>query len=363
MFTALHYEQPLFLLDYEPCRAAFLAACSAVERYPSEARRWLLDPQPDVAGLSCDAAWFGARDVDTVVVLISGTHGVEGYCGSAIQRAVLTGLRTGSIKLPDRLALLFVHALNPWGMYWARRCDQDGIDLNRNFVDFSRALPAAGADYERVLACLENASPAARWPALNALIGEWGQAHFDTVFSGGQYQRAWAPFFGGNKVSFSRSCIEAVSAHWRLAERELIVLDLHTGLGPWAFGELISDHPADSRANQYARDKFGPAVAITAQGESFSVAKHGLMDYYWHTMMQERGCYLTLEFGSYGTQALFDVLIKEHLFWRSAHAEDLEEPSYAAIRADMLRHFCPDDSLWQEAALFKTWQVLERILS
>ena len=35
--------------------------------------------------LSIDYAWFGASDAPKVLVLISGTHGAEGFCGSGCQ--------------------------------------------------------------------------------------------------------------------------------------------------------------------------------------------------------------------------------------------------------------------------------------
>ncbi|MCO6432542.1 MAG: DUF2817 domain-containing protein [Deltaproteobacteria bacterium] len=39
--------------------------------------------------LAIDIAWFGSRSPDNVLLHISGTHGVEGYPGSAIQSAIL----------------------------------------------------------------------------------------------------------------------------------------------------------------------------------------------------------------------------------------------------------------------------------
>ncbi|WP_281015546.1 DUF2817 domain-containing protein, partial [Mesorhizobium sp. M00.F.Ca.ET.217.01.1.1] len=45
-------------------------------------------------------------------------------------------------RLPSSTAVLFVHALNCYGFAWDRRVTAEGVDLNRNFVDFSKPLPS-----------------------------------------------------------------------------------------------------------------------------------------------------------------------------------------------------------------------------
>jgi len=72
--------------------------------------------------------------------LIGGTHGIEGFAGSAIEIDVLRLIAGGHVVIPANTAVLMVHALTPWGYAWLRRCDADGVDLNRNVVDFSRPL-------------------------------------------------------------------------------------------------------------------------------------------------------------------------------------------------------------------------------
>lgn len=345
-----------FARDYAASRVRFMQYCAPLA---AESRKWALDGD---AALNTDALWIGDRQADNVLVVISGTHGVEGYCGSAAQAFIGHCLSGGQLRLPDDTALLLIHALNPWGMQWARRCDRDGIDINRNFVDFAD-LPVPDSRYPQLLDALCRDTPQGRREALQALSAAWGQADFDRCFSGGQYHCHWAPFYGGSAPGAASRVIDSVIDQWQLQERCLVVIDLHSGLGPWAFGELISDHPADSNGHLFARRLFGGAVAATAEGDSFSVAKQGLLDYRWHRLMAQRGCFLTLEFGTRGTTGLFDVLLEEHLFWQRNPAPGFTDCGYAAQRGAMLDHFNPRDRLWQQAVLFKTWQVVERLFS
>lgn len=370
-----------FLRDFDACKEGFLTACAALKHFSIRQQSWsvsdahgsrneCLKIESSQAGpekteahhsLTSDAVFIGDTSAEKVLVIISGTHGVEGYCGSALQRFLLTDLAAGNLKLPAGKAIVLLHALNPWGMQQARRCDHQGIDLNRNFVDFHQPL-ALYDDYAKVLSCLTMTDAVQRRLALAALRREWGDTHFDQVFSGGQYQYDWAPFYGGHGPAQAQQVIDELISSWSLGLRELVVLDLHTGLGPWGYGELISDHPSRSAANHYAQKIFGASIAITADGGSFSVAKRGLLDYRWHQLMSTAGCFLTLEFGSYGTEALFDVLLEDHNYWRQNPRPQLTDPSYRQIRRAMLEHFCPVDHLWQQSVLLRGWQIFHHLL-
>ena len=69
------------------------------------------------------------------IVHSSGTHGIEGYAGSAIQLALLE-LFT-STKDMDRPTIVMVHGVNPVGMKEYRRCNENNVDLNRNGIIIS----------------------------------------------------------------------------------------------------------------------------------------------------------------------------------------------------------------------------------
>ncbi len=320
---------------------------------------------PDGESLATDVLWLGPEQASRVLVLISGTHGVEAYAGSAIQCFLLAEWQSGGLELPQDTALLFVHALNPWGMAWARRCDEAGIDLNRNFIDFSQPLPQD--EYFNLaapwLACTDHRE---REQGLTELAAQIGERACESAISSGQYQRPELPFYGGDQPAFGRQQIEALIERYALPERELVVLDLHTGLGPWGYGELICDHPPDSAGVWFARQVFGDAITEPQAGTSSSVPKYGLQDYAWHRIMDDSSCFLTLEFGSYSTLRLFQSIIEDHLLWAGRDALVLDEPDWSAAykqhRQTMLAHFCPADKAWQQSVLFRGWQVVRQAL-
>lgn len=319
---------------------------------------------PDGGQLATDVLWLGPDTAKNVIVLISATHGVEGYTGSAIQSYLLDSLETKALQLPPNTALLYVHALNAWGMAWHRRCDEQGIDLNRNFVDFSQPRPEHPF-YQKAKVCLVEPDASLRQEAFVRLSQELDSRTFEEAISSGQYSDEDAPFYGGTQASSSRKCIESVMEQFRLASRNIIVLDLHTGLGPWGYGELISDHPPGCPQETFAKELFGEAIAVPADGTSSSVPKYGLQDYAWHKIMNDRSCYLTLEYGTFSTHTLFETLIEDHIAWAPIARIRSGDTTYISAHKDsadkMLHHFSPADAYWQQAVLFKATQVVNRI--
>ena len=69
-----------------------------------------------------------------MVVVSSGLHGVEGYFGSAVQLALLEGEDVVRGHCRSGVALVLIHALNPYGFAWVRRANEENVDLNRNFL-------------------------------------------------------------------------------------------------------------------------------------------------------------------------------------------------------------------------------------
>lgn len=339
----------LFAEDYPGARERFCAAC---ESLPDIALRAVKCPASGPGGevLHTDVAWLGDPAAGNVLLVMSGTHGVEGFAGSAVQSSFLQALP----PLPENTAILMVHLLNPWGAAWLRRCDHEGVDLNRNVVDFTAPLPHNGGYTELRDALF--AGPTECRAVLAAYAQRHGQSALEFAVSGGQYADAAGPFYGGTQPSHARRLLENLIAEHGLAGRRLAVIDIHTGLGPFGHGELICDHEPDSPATAAARRWYGGGVALPLAGTSFSVPKLGLIDFAFHPFMREDGCFITLEFGSYAMQELLAVIIDDHRRWMAGDRG-------ASGRAPMRHHFCPDDRSWREMVLWRGQQVLRQALA
>src|SRR5262245_1997029 len=132
-----------FPKDYRAARAAFIDACTEndlgiTSRLNADAKGRLGED------LFLDTTTIGSRDASNALLLISGTHGVEGYFGSGIETGLLReGLAS---RTPKNTKIVVLHALNPYGFSWDRRVNEDNADVNRNFVDHAR--PPENPAYE-----------------------------------------------------------------------------------------------------------------------------------------------------------------------------------------------------------------------
>jgi hypothetical protein len=148
--------------------------------------------------LAIDVGWFGASNPRRVLVHSSGLHGVEAFAGSAIQ---LQWLEEGIPSLPEDGAIAVVHVLNPYGMAWLRRFNENNVDLNRNFLGPDEPFAGAPEGFTDVDWFLNPARPpsrAAYYLQAAWLLARYGEESLRQTIAGGQYVNPRGLFFGGN---------------------------------------------------------------------------------------------------------------------------------------------------------------------
>jgi hypothetical protein len=354
-------ELKVYSPNYQQARAAFLAAAENAGAKLSTHPHPLTGPAGEP--LSTDVAWLGPDDAESVLVLLSATHGVEGFSGSAAQVDFLTNIKT----LPKGVAALIIHAINPHGFAWLRRVNEDGVDLNRNWMDFSAPLPL-NAGYEELADVIVPPSLDAEvLEECDARLSDYRVAHgamgYEKALSAGQYTHPHGLFYGGTKPTWSRNTCERIIADHRLHERQRIALiDFHTGIGPFAYGEPICDHPPGSIGVRLAREWYGDSVTEPALGTSISVAKHGLSDYGWQDVVGERLVFIALEFGTYSFDNMMQALRADH--WLHAQGKvDWSTAQTQSIKAAIRRHFYPGTSEWQDMVLLRSRQCIRQAIT
>ena len=120
-----------------------------------------LDYTMDVAiSGSASSPHCNTKAAETILVHVSGVHGVEGFAGSAIQIAALSrGVAAGARRASGGICTVFVHAVNPFGFASLRRFNENNVDLSRNNLspaqwDMARARHpnhARYADFDDIL--------------------------------------------------------------------------------------------------------------------------------------------------------------------------------------------------------------------
>jgi hypothetical protein len=309
---------------------------------------------PDLAGidgdtLAMDVALLGPAEPQRLLVLTSATHGIEGYCGSGCQVALLHDPAFVAAVRQSGVGVLFVHALNPHGFSWGRRVNEDNADLNRNFRDFTQPLPAnpAYAEVHPLLLPATWPPPGENEQRIGAYVAERGMRAFQAAVTGGQYEHADGLFYGGVRAAWSNRTLRVVLRRHAARVRRLNWIDFHTGLGPRGHGELIhAGRNLDSDLG-WTRQCWGEAVTSIYDGTSASALVTGMA-----TTAGFEEC-PRAEFASigleYGTIPIGEVLLAlraDH--WLHNHPQ-APAALANAIRAQMRAAFYGDDDEWKQA--------------
>lgn len=349
-----------FSRDYAQARQKFLAAAGdaglRVEGKPH--------PLPGLQGeaLAMDVARDGHPSASKLLIVSSACHGVEGFCGSGVQVAALRDAQWRAHAAGRGVAVLYIHALNPYGFSHVRRTTHEGVDLNRNFHDFSRPLPV-NAEYRELHPLLVPGT----WPptqenaqAIAAYIERHGEKAYQAAISRGQYEFADGLFYGGKAPSWSNLALrETLSIHGRRAAR-IAWIDIHTGLGPSGVGERIyagrEEAAATARARQWWGGEGRTPVTSIYDGSSSSAFLTGLM---WTSIYEEcpQAEYtgMALEYGTLPVLQVFQALRGAQ--WLAAHPDAPPELA-EGIRRDMMAAFYTDSDAWREQIVAQAREAL-----
>jgi hypothetical protein len=336
-----------FSTSYTDARGRFLEACgqagAAVESHENPNRG------PDGEALFADVAWLGPAEAERVLVTISATHGVEGFCGSGVQVGWLEAGLQGD--MPDGTALLQIHAINPHGFAWLRRVTEDNVDLNRNFVEHDDPYPVnQGYEALKQVICpaeWDDAVIAETKRVLDDYAEQNGPRALQKAISSGQYGHAEGIFYGGNRPTWSHGLLKRIFSSRLAAARQVAVIDYHTGLGPYGHGERICIHDPDSAGLARAQQWYDDDVTSPALGTSTSVELFGFNVMGMEQALPDQAALtvIALEFGTLPSPEVRLALRADN--WLHVHGE----PGSAkgrAIKEQIRDAFYQDRDDWRD---------------
>ena len=340
-----------FSQSYKEARSKFLAAADAANLDVHSHQHPMLGRDGEL--LAMDVVRDGPADATSLLVVSSACHGVEGFCGSGVQTALLHDSAWRQAAADAGVAVLYIHALNPYGFSWWRRTTQENVDLNRNFNDFAGPLPR-NEGYDELAALIVPAT----WPpsadneaALQRFAQERGMAAMQAAITGGQYAHPEGLFYGGRNPSWSQVTLRHVLRDHATRCARLGWIDLHTGLGPSGVGERIFACRDDAAALQRARAWWGDKVTSIYDGSSTSAPLQGLM---WLAAYEEcaQAEYtgIALEYGTLPIMEMIGALRADQ--WVETHPD-----APAALRAQIKQQtrdaFYTDTDTWKRQIILQ----------
>ena len=298
--------------------------------------------------LAIDVAVVGADSAPAVVVS-SGVHGVEGFFGSAVQLALLE--RLSQAQSQPSLRYVLIHGVNPFGFSNLRRCNEDNVDVNRNFLESADDYMGAPDGYAGLDSFLNPESPPARFEPfrLKALWNIWqrGLPALKETVAGGQYEYPRGLFFGGHGPSQSTQLVRKHCDSWLGSSQRIVHIDFHSGLGRFGHYKLLLTNAADPEDYSWYLETFGvERVEPLAEPDGTAYAVSGSFGDWMRSHFKSRTYYFVgAEFGTYGVIRVLAAIRAEN---RAHHYGSQRSSAYRSAKEELVECFCPAAASWRQ---------------
>ena len=315
-------------------------------------------------------------ETTNLIVLTTGVHGMEGYIGSVMLDVffdeVYPTLDT------DNTGILVVANVNPYGMKYMRRYNENNVDLNRNFIeDWDSFDLSSNKEYPKVDKFLqpEGKMGNAFWHEVSFYLSLAKEAIFtgaDTISDAlltGQYEYAEGVYYGGNGDEKSTTYLKGVFADCLEGEYENIVhIDIHSGYGP-RYNMVIFNSVQDPTTEAESKAMFGYDYIIATDSADFYETFGDTTDYFYRLAKSkgsDKELYSTcFEFGTIGDGFLDSIL---SLKYTVDENRQHWYPTDNAITEEMVKEnyyelFYPTETEWREKTVEDFKDAISGVLS
>lgn len=294
---------------------------------------------PNKEELFQDYVYFNNNSPITVVHL-AGLHGIEGYLGSDIQSEILNVWKNYQVQCN----VIFVHAVNPYGMAWHRRVNANNVDLNRNSTNhlLQTQKPDEFLPFLSFLSVKSGIDFFIHWPQalLAALIK--GPRKSSHIIASGQYKYSQSLFYGGSNLQYELQNLKTTISELFPSTRRWIFIDVHSGLGPKAFDSLIVTGEDTAEVHFFAQTLDRDHIVDLSKSTNFYKATGLLEDLMRTAFLKNSVYYVTQEFGTVPFYRVITNLILENSWFLNGKEKDQKRIQLS------LSTFYPNDQIWNK---------------
>ena len=313
---------------------------------------------------------------ENLIVLTTGVHGMEGYIGSVMLDVFFDEIYpTIDIK---NTGILVVANVNPYGMKYMRRYNENNVDLNRNFIlDWESFDLTSNKDYPEVKNFLQPEGKIGN--ALWHEVGFYASLAKEALTKGadkvsdalltGQYEYPQGVYYGGNGDEASTAYLKGVFNDCLESGYENIVhIDIHSGYGP-RYNMVIFNSVYETMTEKETKEAFGYDYVISYDSESFYATTGDTTDYFYR-LAESKNTDKTLfstcfEFGTIGDSFMDSILsLKYTVDENRNHWYPTENSTSAEIVFENYKElFYPTETQWREKTVQDFITATEGVLS
>src|SRR5690606_31504118 len=252
------------------------------------------------------------------------------------------------------------------------RTNENNVDLNRNFVDFSRGAPAnPGYQELHPYLCPADTSEPGRARAragMDAWIAQHGLSAFYAAVFNGQYDEPRGVMYGSRQREWSNVALEQIAQDWLAQADHVAFIDWHTGLGEYGQPFFLCFNEAggpewNECCRWWGRERvehetgFGGASRPRYSGLVFQ----GMRRFCRHASFAGA----VVEFGTTPPDTTIHGLQLDNQLRYGSH--QLDTATRNGLLTEAMESFCPSDPAWRvgvvEAGVAIAVQALEGLAS
>ena len=359
-----------FYDNYEDIRAHILELSAQLG---AETGSYAID---EADGLYIDSFYIPSEGTPTnLIVLTTGVHGMEGYIGSVMLDVFFREI------WPEQdhsdTGVLVVANVNPYGMKYLRRYNENNVDLNRNFIlDWDSFDLSSNKEYPKVQSFLEP-----KGEIRNAL---WHEAGFylslaktaitdgaDTISDAlltGQYESPQGVYYGGQGDEASTVYLKDVfSQCLDSAYENIIHIDIHSGYGP-RYNMVIFNSVYETMNEKESQAAFGYDYVIAYDSESFYATTGDTTDFFYRLAEQkDTGTDLfstCFEFGTVGDEFFDTILSLKYTVDenRNHWYPTANKTAAQVVHENYMELYYPTETAWREKTVQDFAQATRGVL-
>lgn len=319
--------------------------------------------------------WPAKKHTDKLLILFSGTHGIEAFVGSAVQRWLVD---QSFMQNREDVNVLMVHGLNVYGFKNKRRVNEQNIDLNRNFVIDRSSFASDDSGYKNLYDYLNPTDSATYGFISNAKflltaivkIARYGLEDLRRSVLRGQYSYPEGLYYGGNMTAKQWDLLNQLIDKYVVGHKKVFVIDLHTGYG--ARGKLHLLANGEKEGNPLARVFSEENEIDFGSDKKFYTVQGELLNFFIHEInyklkgQSPQSIGITFEYGTLDSQkttgsieSLRRMVFENQNFWHPAKdPQDAEK-----IKKDFVEMFNPSDREWRAGILDQTEEKTKKIIN
>ena len=303
--------QQYFHNSYVESRSAFIVQANSLKTKFDSVQLFSRNVPCNIDNnLTIDFCYVPAqKDAKKLIIITSGTHGVEGYVGSAVQQMLMNKVLTS--EMLNDVGVLLVHSVNPFGFKYSRRVTENNVDFNRNCDVEQSLFSSENEGYGKLLEMLNptgkvnSASLKNKFFMLVAIkeLIKKSMASLRQAILQGQYKYTKGLYFGGLNFEPQLAILGEVFKTFSVDYEMVFNIDLHTGYGERG-GSHLFPNPIDDQKIKATLEGIFEGYEINWGGsDDFYIINGSFTDYIGKLLSDKTYLPMLLEFGTLNSQS------------------------------------------------------------